>query len=283
MSITSKHINEYISRIGDTKDAEIDLAMAGLSIAAAGHGGLSTEKYYRHIEKMVEATKARHGEIIAAGGADDAGTQLAALKYAIAEKNDYRGNTEHYDNLDNANLIRVIESRKGLPIALAILYVHVGSCAGFEVAALNFPAHVICRLDHGAERILFDPFSSCTPMEAHDLRGLLKKLLGQDAELSPEFYEPSTKREMLVRLQNNLKLRQIEGEDFDGALQTVEALRAISPKENRLRLDAGILNARIGRLNQAIEEIEHYIASEPDGVNRQEAALFLQQIRQNIM
>lgn len=280
--LKTSEINDYLNHLGDVADNDVDLAMAALSLASVNSPDLSTEKYYYHIEKMVAATKARYEEILKAGGDDDAGTQLAALKHVLVEKNDYRGDDKDYDDLQNANLIRVIERRKGLPIALSVLYVHVGKKAGFDVHALSFPAHVICRLEKNGERLLFDPFSSCKVMQAPDLRQLLKSLMGEQAELSNEFYKTSSTREMLVRLQNNIKLRQVEGEDYEGALQTVETLQKIDPSEYRLSLDAGVLNARAGRLNRAIKELEHYIDHETNDANRRDAAAFLQQIRLNL-
>jgi len=45
-------------------------------------------------------------------------------------------------------------------------------------------------------------------------------------------------------MQNNAKLRQIEGEDYLGALKTVEVMRLLDPNEYRLLFDAGVLYAR---------------------------------------
>ena len=281
-NVSTSEIQSYINEVGSLDDTDIDIVKAALSLASQNSPELKTERYYYHVQKMASATKARFDEIIAAGGSDDAPSRLAALKHVLVEKNDYSGALDDYDDLQNANLVRVIERRKGMPIALSILYVQVGQMAGFDVTALSFPAHVICRLEHEGERLLFDPFSSCKIMEAPDLRHLLKSLVDEEAELSAEFYETAPKREMLVRLQNNIKLRQIEGEDYEGALKTVETLQLIDPQEYRLSLDAGVLNARVGRYNKAIEELEFYIDKEPNGAFRQEAAVFLQQIRQNL-
>jgi len=281
-SISTEDIRGYIHEVGGLNDSDIDLVKAALSLAVQDSPDLQTQRYYVHVRKMADAVKERFDEIINAGGSDDAPTRLAALKYVLVEKNDYRGALDDYDDIQNANLIRVIERRQGMPIALSILYVQVGQMAGFDVRALSFPGHVICRLEHKGERILFDPFSACKIMEAQDLRQLLKSIVGKEAELSSDFYDPAPKREMLVRLQNNIKLRQIEGEDYEGALKTVETLQLIDPKEYRLSLDAGVLNARVGRYNKAISELEYYIDKEPNNAYRQEAAVFLQQIRRNL-
>jgi len=281
-AIKSSAIREYMFKVGGLPDADLDLVMAAISLAAQDSPDLSVEKYYHHIEKMIVQTKARFEALMTAGSADDAGTRLAALKHVIADEHEYRGDLQTYDDLQNANIIRVIERRKGLPIALAILYVHVGQAVGFDVRALSFPAHVICRLDHHGERLVFDPFDGCKMMQAPDLRQMLKKLIGEKAELSTAYFEASTKRQMLVRLQNNIKLRQIEAEDYKGALNTVEALQKIDPDEYRLLLDSGVLNARTGQLKKAIEQLEEYIAKAPAGPDRYEAEIFLREIQNNL-
>ena len=280
--IKTQTIREYLTKVGSVEESELDLVMAALSLAAQNSPDLSIEKYYHHIEQLIEETKKRYAELIQAGSAEDAGTQLAALKHVIADEHEYSGDSKTYDDLQNANIIRVIERRKGLPIALAIIYVHVGQTLGFDIVALTFPAHVVCRIDHEGERLIFDPFSGCKVMQAQDLRQLLKTLVGSNAELSTQYFDASTKRDMLIRLQNNIKLRQIEKEDYTGALQTVQALQQIDPNEYRLLLDSGVLNARTGHLNKAIEELELYIEKAPAGPDREEAIAFLREIRLNL-
>ena len=50
--------------------------------------------------------------------------------YPISGDFRYRGDEETYDDLDNANLMRVIERRKGLPVALGILYLYAARSQG---------------------------------------------------------------------------------------------------------------------------------------------------------
>ena len=105
---------------------------------------------------------------------------------------------------------------------------------------------------------------------------------GPNAELSATYYEPANNRTILVRLQNNIKLRRIEAEDYEGALRIVQAMRAIDPAEYRLLLDAGVLYARTNRLQNAIETLEDYIAKAPGDRDRHEAALLLQNLRDSL-
>ena len=50
------------------------------------------------------------------------GASPEQLAEVIARSYGYRGDSDTYDDLQNADLVRVIERRKGLPVALSILY-----------------------------------------------------------------------------------------------------------------------------------------------------------------
>ena len=239
----------------------------------------SLERYWRHIQKLIKETSARHKKLINGGGDDDVRTQLAALKHIIADKHGYDGDREHYDNLQNANLIHVIDRRMGMPIALSILYLHVGESQGWNVTALNFPAHVVCSIEKNGEKLLFDPFNQCKLLNASDLRMYLKTLVNPEAELSADYYKNTSKLDVLIRLQNNIKLRQIEAEDFESAIQTVEVMRKIQPKEYRLFFDAGVLYARLDKPLAAIRAFENYIELAADGRHIEQAQLMLAHIR----
>jgi regulator of sirC expression with transglutaminase-like and TPR domain len=174
---------------------------------------------------------------------------------------------------------RVIERRRGLPVALSLLYICAAEANGWSVHGLNMPGHFILRINDSGVQTLFDPFQECKILNAHDLRELLKSALGPSAELSAEYYNAVTKRDVLIRLLNNIKLRMIQHEGYKDALKIVELMRIIDPDEYRLLLDAGVLYAKVGMAMAALPLLDHYIEKAPDSRDRQEAALLLSQIR----
>jgi regulator of sirC expression with transglutaminase-like and TPR domain len=271
-----------LKEIGTRRDETINLAQTALYLAALEHPGLSLDRYETHLRRMAEEVRERHQALLNAGAEDNAETRLAALKHIVADKYDYDGDNETYDDLQNASLIRVIDRRKGMPIALGILYIQIGRSLGWPVYGLNVPGHFVCRMDYDSTRLIFDPFNKCSVLSAPDLRKFVKQSLGPHAELSSTYYEPAGNRTILLRLQNNIKLRRIESEDYEGALHVVEAMRAIDPQEYRLLLDAGVLYARTNRLQNAIESLEDYISKAPGDRDRHEAAMLLRQIRETL-
>lgn len=272
-------VTNVLNDIGQIKDEKIDLGLSALALAGVAIPERSLERYWHHLVKMTQEVQTRHKELLENGGNDDAKTQLAALKHIIADKHGYDGDKEHYDNIQNANLVHVIDRRKGMPIALSILYLHIGKQQGWSIFALNFPAHVVCTIEKEGERLLFDPFNQCRLLNASDLREYLKTLIHSKAELSPQYYNRATSRDLLIRLQNNIKLRQIEAEDYEGAVQTVEMMRKIDPAEYRFLFDAGILYARIEKPLAAIRALEIYIDASTNQGEREEALAILSQIK----
>lgn len=270
---------QIITDAGALSEDRIDLARTALALASLNHPGISAGRYLSQIDKLAADVAARFKQLCDEGAVDDAGTRLASLQYVLADTEGYEGNKDSYDNLDNADLMMVMDRRKGLPVALSILYIAAARAQGWDVYALNFPGHVICRIDVGPQRLLFDPFDRCRRMEAQDLRALVKMVGGPQAELSASYYDVATNREILIRLQNNIKLRQVEASDYQAALQTVERMRLIDPEEYRLLLDEGVLSFRTGRRRQALEALEAYIGLAPTPRDRQEAAILLQEVR----
>lgn len=268
-----------LKQTGRRDDSSIDLAHGALALAAMAHQGISVDRYIHHIEKLSKDVRERLQALLDGGAKDDASTRLAALKHVLADGQGYEGDVETYDDLQNADLIRVIERRKGMPIALAILYIQVGRNNGFQIDGINFPGHFLCRIEYKGQRLIFDPFLRCNVMEAPELRQLIKRIKGMNAELSADYYEEANNREILIRLQNNIKTRLIEAADYKAALQSVEWMRLIAPDEYRLLFDAGVLYAKTGAKEKAIEVLEQYILVVPSPHDRRDAEDILYQLK----
>lgn len=276
------HPQSYLERLPGLEDREIDLALAALALAAPEHEGLSLERYINHLDKLASQTAERFQALLEAGAEDGAGTRLAALKHVLSDDFAYEGDVETYDHIQNADLIRLIDRGRGMPITLAILYMHAGRAQGWQVDGLPLPGHFVCRIEHKGVRLIFDPFHQCRILEASDMREIVKRAAGPQAELSASYYEAAPNRDILIRLQNNIKHRQIEAEDYESALQTVERMRQVAPKEFRLLLDAGVLYAKTDRILKAIPVLEEYIERVPDARARRDAIRMLEEIRGRI-
>jgi regulator of sirC expression with transglutaminase-like and TPR domain len=190
----------------------------------------------------------------------------------------YDGDRLTYDDLQNANLMRVIDRRKGLPVALGILMIHAARAQGWAMVGLSFPAHFLVRLDSGAERLILDPFARGSVVDAARLRDLLKEVAGEGAELKPSHYEPVPDRAVLLRLQNNIKTRLLRDGKLEAAARVIMRMLSFAPEEAVLWREAGLVEARLGNLKRAIGLIEAWRDKSPGEAQRRQAAVLLQEL-----
>ena len=271
--------DDSLSQAGLLHDKDIPLFDVALNLALLRHPGRSGDAYINHLKKMISHVAERHAELVSAGSKDNQETRIAALKHVICDQFGYLGDKDNYDDLRNADMIEVIDRRKGLPIALSILAIECGRAQGWDIKGINFPGHFLIRFDEEGQRILSDPFNQFQIMQAADLRQLLKLSAGPKAELSTEFYQEISNREILLRLQNNIKFRQIESEDYAGALVTVKVMKKFAPREPRLLLDQSVLLARLGQVNGAIKAVEEYLDADISPQDRYDAEVLLRTLR----
>ncbi len=110
----------------------------------------------------------------------------------------------------------------------------------------------------------------------------MKATLGLETELEPAHYEPVGNRAILLRLQNNIKLRLIRGVRLAPALVVVETMMLFAPDEAELWREAGLLNRRLGHIGRAIECLEAYLRQQPGATARHATATQLQSLRNQL-
>lgn len=237
--------------LAELDDSDIDIGSAALLLAARSRPGVSLERYRSHLEQLAADAAAVYAQ-----GDGGIAAQHDALNQVISGDHGYVGDSLSYDDLQNADLIRVIDRRKGLPIALGILYLYAGRAQGWNIEGLNFPGHFLLRLEEAGARTIFDPFNGGKAIEITDMRALLKASRGNQAELSPEHYAPVSNRDVLIRLQNNKKVRLLKADQVAEALAVVEDMLLFAPASDSLWHEAGVLHSHLGNLRAALVALE---------------------------
>jgi len=263
----------FLRELGAAGGNVLPIAEAALALAAFERPRVGFKRYRDHL-RLLARDVGRHP-----GAVGDLAARTRALNEIILLKYGYSGDELSYDDLQNANLMRVIDRRKGLPVALGILYIHSARAQGWNIAGLAFPSHFLVRLADAAGRVIVDPFHGGQICGAAELRELLKAAAGQDSELSPEHYMEVSDRDVLLRLQNNLKARLLQAQDHERTLKIIETMLMLAPDLAELWREAGMLHRHLGNLRAAGAALEQYVVRAPDGAARHQAAVILQQLR----
>ena len=274
--LTREEAKQTLREIGAAPKVTFALGEAALALAVLDQPRVPLDQYRQHLDQLSKDIGRE------AAGAVDLSDQLKALNTVLIDHHGYVGDQLNYDDMQNANLIRVIDRKRGLPVALGILYIHTARAQGWSISGLAFPGHFLLRLGEGGERLVLDPFHAGRARAPHDLRDLLKAMSGNDAELRPEHYADVSDRDILLRLQNNIKLRLIQQRDLAGAETIVSRMLLIAPEQTALWWEAGVLNAQAGQLQAAIDAIERFIALDDRPTARHEAVTLLQKLRDQL-
>jgi regulator of sirC expression with transglutaminase-like and TPR domain len=263
----------FLRELGHSNQPVWPIAEAALALAALDNPEVTVARYRTELQRIARDV-ARHP-----GAVGDLGARARAIGEVLLLKHGYRGDVETYDDLQNADLMRVIDRRKGLPVMLGILFMHAGRAQGWDMAGLGFPGHFLVRLGDAGQQLILDPFHGGRVCGAAELRELLKALAGADAELRHEHYAPVSDREVLLRLQNNLKSRLAQQQRHEPAVRVVERMLMLAPEAAELWHEAAMLYRQIGNIRAAIGALDRYLGLASDGAARHRAAAMQQRLR----
>ena len=140
--------------------------------------------------------------------------KIKVINKILFEKYEFSGNKKNYHSPHSSFLSNVIETKKGNPLSLAIIYLLVTQDLGLPIYGVNLPSHfVLCYLDenntniHLSEMetddvlIYINPFSKGTLFNKNEIDSFLEQLKIPKRE---EFYSPCSNKAIIKRMVNNL-------------------------------------------------------------------------------
>ena len=68
-------------------------------------------------------------------------------------------------------------------------------------------------------------------------------------------------RQILVRINNNLKASYLQRDDLSGALRCVERLYILTPDALEVRRDRGLLRFELGQEEEGAKDLDAYLAA----------------------
>ncbi len=254
-------------------DGAVRPVEAALLLAALARPGAAVDGYLTYIAELAQ-------EVSAAAAGPHAEQLAESLFEVIGRKHRFRGDDRDDDEVDNANLMCVIDRRRGVPAALGLLVLDVARAAGLTAEGLAFPVHFLLRIeDRGGRRLILDPAAGGRVMEPPDMRALLKVATGLASELEPSHYTAMGNREMVVRLQNETKLRLLRCGRIDRALEVVEATLLLAPDLALLWREAGLMHMRLDNPGGAVAALEQFVARTTNAQARARTQALLAELR----
>lgn len=187
----------------------------------------------------------------------------AVNRYLFGELG-FTGNREQYDDPRNSCLNEVLDRKKGIPITMALVYIEVARRAGLRAEGINFPGHFLVRVLHDlhsgnpGDGLIVDPFHGGAILNEADCRRLLSRV-GEGSAFEPSLLARATRRQVLVRMLNNLKRLYVKMHSFPQARATTDVLLALQPSSLADLKDRGLLAYNMNDFSHALRDFEEYL------------------------
>jgi regulator of sirC expression with transglutaminase-like and TPR domain len=183
------------------------LFRAAFAIALHEHPAADLERAEAAISSLANAV---NGRVHSANPQ----ARLAHLHDVMFDVSGFHGNTDDYYAPANSYLPDVLAKRRGLPIALVLIYKCVAERVGLSVRGINTPGHFLAAVEcpepgstpgEGRGWMYVDPFFGGALLTRRDVFQRIAETVGRDVPDTEEFLQPATHRQWLLRMLHNLQ------------------------------------------------------------------------------
>ncbi len=183
-----------------------DLLKGMILVAQYQYPDLDENRIYEKIEKIEKDIWLELNEALTAL------EKVRIINHILFEVHGYSSNVKSFHSPQNSFINEVLDSKKGNPISLSILYSIIAQKHGIPLIGVNLPKHFILAYrddfmidlrPDGDIKVLFyvNPFSRGAVFSKREVDDFLKQL---DIEPKPEYYLPCSNVEIMQRVLNNL-------------------------------------------------------------------------------
>lgn len=269
---------EYFATLVQQEDS-IPLFEAALSIAQDIDPELDLDALQTETDTLAVRLKQRLP-------ADASSLQkLRLLNHYFYNELGFSGNVNDYYNPDNSYLHRVLHTRRGIPISLAVLYMELARQIELDVQGISFPGHFLMKLSVQSGQVVLDPFNG-TSLSREELEEriepyILQQEFPDDFQLSA-YLASASARDILVRMLRNLKALFMQHKRWQRLLAVQERLLILLPHDIAERRDRGIAFAHLDCPQAALQDLEAYLAQRPYAMDASAVQARLPELREAI-
>ena len=258
-------LDYFTSLVAD--DASLPLLETAIAVAQHDDPGLDTQSVLAEIDGLALRLSARIPS-------DAAPVQrLRVLNRFFFHELGFSGNVNDYYDPRNSFIHAVLETRRGIPITLALLYVELATQVKLDAVGIAFPGHFLAKVRMPKGDIVIDPFTgqSMSRDALDDLLVPYRRRQGRSGggELPlGSFLEPAAPREVIARMLRNLKEIYRSSQDSTRLLSVAERLVILLPDAWEERRDRGLVHAALGARRPAMIDLAGYLEHAPDAPDR---------------
>ncbi len=247
---------------------DVDLVVAALEIARDADPDLTFQPTLDWIQQRADQLT------LQMASTSQERDMLEQIVQCLSGEFGLRGDEECFTRPESSFLPQVIESRRGLPITLSLLYCAVADRLGMALELIPAPQHVVCRLMTDQASLYVDPFTEGRILsEAECLAWLSVRTQIAPQALLPTL-NPASPRVVIERMLMNLKNLYLRESNWTALWPVQYRLTALNPASTEACRDLGLVAAHSGRHGLAVTLLRECLPQ----VSEADRATLLQQI-----
>lgn len=274
----TKQLDYFASLVAD--DAHFPLTEAAISVAHHAYPDLDVQSVLDEIDLMAEKLKGR------ISGETPQLQRLQHLKHYFFRELGFGPNQNDYYDPANSYIHSVLDTRRGIPISLAIILIELGTQLELNIRGISFPNHFLVRISLPQGEVVMDPLTGAS-LSKTELQAMLDPYLdaqGYRGELAlplSAFLRTSGPREILSRFLRNLKAVYSHQDRWERLLGVQERLVILLPESLEEIRDRGLALAQLDYTRPAMEDMLTYLQAMPEAEDADEIRSQLADLERN--
>jgi regulator of sirC expression with transglutaminase-like and TPR domain len=242
----------------ELKTDQIRLDCAALHVARDAYPALSVGRYLDVLDTLANDVAALRPGL-------GATLRYEALRRVLVEGYGLTGNQDDYYHPDNSYLNRVLDTRRGIPISLSIVWLEVARRLKWPAGGVALPGHFIVRLDDPERFVLVDPFHGGRTLSLRDCRNLVEQGYDGKVPFTTEYLKPVSTRSILLRLLTNLRNIYLTTNNLTRVAEILLRMSAADPANGRYLQELAAVCCRRGDVRGACTHLKRYLRRLPHG------------------
>ena len=260
-------------------DTHFPLLEAAISLAQDEYPDLDVQQTLSDVDQLQARLKRRIP-------ADATALQkLRLLSQFFFRDLGFGGNVNDYYDPDNSYLNSILQTRRGIPISLAVLWLELANGLGLNARGVAFPGHFMVKVNLPKGQVVIDPFSghSLSREELAERLEPFKKQRGLDESMDAPlglYLQSAPSRDIISRMLRNLKEIHKTQEDWQRLIAVSNRLIVLHPDAWGEYRDRGLALAVQGQVALAVPDLELYLAHAHNALDLDVVAQRVARLRQ---
>ena len=253
-------LDYFASLVAD--DSSLPLLETAVALAQDEQPGLDVQGVLARVDALADRLRKRIP-------ADTAPLpRLRLLNRYFFEELGFAGNVNHYDDPRNSLLPAVLETRRGIPISLAVLYIEFATQIGLRAQGVSFPGHFLVKIAMPRGEVVLDPFTGHS-LAREELDERLAPYLRQHGLVGDNevplglFLQAAPARDVVARMLRNLKEIYRRSGDTQRLIQVLERMVIVLPQAWEEQRDLALALADAGHHAGAATALNLYLENQP--------------------